>query len=308
MIAADIVYLRPETAEEAVAAWTRRDGARYLAGGTEITTAARRTAAHDLRAVIDIKRIPEASIHEICGDCFRLGAALNLSDIIDGEAFPLLNAVLRGIADHTVRNRLSLGGNIAGLLPYREAVLPLLLADASVLTLAPGKGEAPPVRAERRLRDVFDKRLLLAPGELVLSFCIPLDAPEWPWSHRRKTRTSAVDYPLVTTCLVHAGNAFRFAVAGVHPYPFRSDAVDAALTGGVDLDRDPCRLVPQVKQCPDSPEAPDFAKAPPGRQGRGGLEDIMAALGPLRDDSRASAEYRANLLRHMIRAALEDLA
>jgi CO/xanthine dehydrogenase FAD-binding subunit len=309
MMPADIVYLRPETAEEAVAAWTRHDGARYLAGGTEITTAARRTAAHDLRAVIDIKRIPEASIHEICGDCFRLGAALNLSDIIDGEAFPLLNAVLRGIADHTVRNRLSLGGNIAGLLPYREAVLPLLLTDASVLTLAPGKGEAPPVRSERRLRDVFDKRLLLAPGELVLSFCIPLDAPEWPWSHRRKTRTSAVDYPLVTTAAVRdADHRIRFALAGVHPFPFRSDAVDAALTEGVDLDRDPCGFVPQVKRVPDSPMAPDFAKALPGRQGRRGLEDIMAAFGPLRDDSRASADYRAHLLCTMIRASLEDLA
>ncbi|HPJ56931.1 MAG TPA: FAD binding domain-containing protein [Kiritimatiellia bacterium] len=276
MIAADIVYLRPETAEEAVAAWTRHDGARYLAGGTEITTAARRgAAAHDLRAVIDIKRIPEASIHEICGDCFRLGAALNLSDIIDGEAFPLLNAVLRGIADHTVRNRLSLGGNLAGLLPYREAVLPLLLADASVLTLAPGKGEAPPVRSERRLRDVFDKRLLLAPGELVLSFCIPLDAPEWPWSHRRKTRTSAVDYPLVTTAAVRdADHRIRFALAGAHPFPFRSDAVDAALS----------------EQGPDA------------------LPAVLETLGPLRDDSRASADYRAHLLRTMIRAALEELA
>jgi CO/xanthine dehydrogenase FAD-binding subunit len=309
MIAADIAYLRPGTAEEAVDAWSRFDGARYLAGGTEITTSARRTAALDLRAVIDIKRIPEASVHEICGNGFRLGAALTLSDIIDGDAFPLLNAVLRGIADHTVRNRLTLGGNIAGLLPYREAVLPLLLADASVLTLVPGKGDAPPVRSERRLRDVFDKRLLLAPGELVLSFCIPLDAPEWPWSHRRKTRTSAVDYPLATTAAVRdADHRIRFAVAGVHPYPFRSDAVDAALTEGVDLDRDPRGLVPQVKKAPDSPTAPDFAKAPPDKQGRGGLESILAALGPLRDDSRASADYRTHLLRHMIRAALEELA
>ena len=43
MIAADVMYLRPDTAEEAVDAWSRHEGARYLAGGTEITTAARRT-------------------------------------------------------------------------------------------------------------------------------------------------------------------------------------------------------------------------------------------------------------------------
>lgn len=274
MIAADITYLRPDTAEEAVDAWSRHEGARYLAGGTEITTSARRTAAVDLRAAIDIKRIPEANVHEIRGDCFRLGAALSLSDVAAGDAFPLLNAVLRGIADRSVRNRLTLGGNVAGLLPYREAVLPLLLADASVLTIAPAKESAQAVRRERKLRDIFDKRLVLAPGELVLSFCVPLEAPEWPWSHHRRTRTSSVDYPLVTTCMVRVGDALRLAVAGAHPYPVRSDAADAALS----------------------------------TDGLAALPAVLAAFGALRTDSRASAEYRVALLQNMVRASLEELA
>ncbi len=274
MIAGDIVYLRPETAEEAVEAWRRHAGARYLAGGTEITTAARRTAAYDLRACIDIKRIHEANVHEMCGERICLGAALSLSDVVAGEAFPLLNAVVRGIADHTVRNRLTLGGNLAGLLPYREAALPLLIADATVLTLAPGQDETPAVRRERKLRDIFDKRLVLAPGELVLSFSVPMDATEWTWSHQRKTRTGPVDYPLVTTAMVQVDNQVRFAVAGAHPYPFRSEAIDALLS------KDGATAIPAVLQ----------------------------ACGPLRGDSRASAEYRVNLLQHMLRISLEELA
>ncbi len=274
MIAADIRYLLPDTAEEAVDAWRRLDGARYLAGGTEIATAARRTAAYDLRTVIDVKRIPEAHVHEIRGDCFRLGAALALSDVAAGDAFPLLTAVLRGIADRTVRNRLTLGGNLAGLLPYREAALPLLLADATVLTIAPGPGDAPPVRQERPLRAIFDKRLVLAPGELVLSFCVPLDAAEWIWSHHRRTRTGEVDYPLAAVALVHDGAGIRFAVSGVHPYPFRADAVDAALS----------------------------------KDGADAIPTVLEALGPLRADARASLEYRVALLKNMIRAGLEELA
>ena len=274
MIAADVAYLRPDTAEEAVDAWRRLDGARYLAGGTEIATAARRTAAFDLRACIDVKRIPEANVHEIGGGCLRLGAALALSDVAQGDAFPLLGAVLRGIADRTVRNRLTLGGNLAGLLPYREAALPLLLADASILTIVPGQGEILSARKERPLRAIFDKRLVLAPGELVLSFCMPLDVPEWPWSHHRKTRTGPVDYPLVTTAMVRDGPHVRFAVAGAHPYPFRSDAVDALLS----------------------------------KDGAAALPAVLAALGPLRADARASAEYRGQLLKNLIRAGLEDLA
>lgn len=274
MIAADVVYVRADTAEEAVEAWGRFPGARYLAGGTEITTSARRTAAYDLRACIDVKHVPEANVHEIAGDCLRLGAALTLTDVAEGDAFPLLNAALRGIADRTVRNRLTLGGNLAGMLPYREAALPLLLADAAVLTIAPARDGAPPERKERKLRAVFDKRLVLEPGELLLSFSVPIDAPEWPWSHRRKTRSGPVDYPLVTTAMVRAGGSIRFALSGAHPYPFRCDAVDAALSK-------------------------DGAAAIPG---------VMAALGPLRSDARGSAEYRAHLLDSSIRASLEDLA
>lgn len=274
MIAGDIVYLRPDTAEEAVDAWSRHEGARYLAGGTEITTSARRTAAYDLRACIDVKRIPETNVHEIAGDFLRLGAALSLSDVAEGDAFPLLNATCRGIADHTVRNRLTLGGNVAGMLPYREAVLPLLLADASVLTVAPGQDGANAVRRERKLRDLFDKRLILAPGELVLSFSVPIDIPEWPWSHHRKTRTGEVDYPLATTGMVRNGDAIRFAISGVHPYPFRSEAVDAALS----------------------------------KDGAAAIPAVLDTLGPLRTDLRASAEYRAALLRNMIRTSLEELA
>ncbi len=281
MICADIHYVRPDTAEEAVEAWRRLPGARYLAGGTEILSSARRTAAYELRACIDIKRIPETVRHEIREGRIHLGAALALSDVAEGEAFPLLNAVLRGIADRTVRNRLTLGGNVAGLLPYREAVLPLLLADATVLTLAPGAEDAPPVRRERRLRDVFDKRLVLAPGELLLSFSVPMEATEWPWSHQRRTRTSVVDYPLATTALVRDGEAIRFAVTGVHPYPFRSDAIDAALTEGVQTGA-PLTL--------------------------GGVESILEALGALRADSRGSAEYRAALVKKMILTSLEELA
>ena len=274
MIAADITYLRPDTAEEAVDAWSRHEGARYLAGGTEITTSARRTAAYDLRACIDIKRIPEANVHEMCEDLLCLGAALSLSDVAAGDTFPLLNATLRGIADRTVRNRLTFGGNVAGLLPYREAVLPLLLADATVRSIVPGQPGAPAVRRERKLRECFDKRLILAPGELILSFCVSIDAPEWPWSHHRRTRTGPVDYPLVTTTMVRDGQSIRFAVSGAHPYPVRSAAADAALS----------------------------------QQGVDGIQTALEAIGPPRTDERSSAEYRTALLRNMIRTSLEELA
>lgn len=273
MIAAEITYLRPATAEEAVDAWNRHEGARYLAGGTEITASARRTAAYDLSAIIDLKRIPEVLRLETANGILHLGAALTLSDIAERGGFPLLSATLRGIADHTVRNRLTLGGNLAGMLPYREAALPMLLADAAVLTIAPGKNNAPAARKEHKLREIFDKRLILAPGELVLSFSIPVATTQLPWSHHRKTRTGPVDYPLVTTAMVREKNMLRLVLAGAHPYPVRSDAVDVILS----------------------------------KEGLAGIPRVLSAFGLLRADSRASADYRIALLKNMLHASLEEL-
>ncbi|OHD21188.1 MAG: hypothetical protein A2Y38_12690 [Spirochaetes bacterium GWB1_59_5] len=275
MIATDVTYIRVDSPEEAVLAWKAHPGARYLAGGTEITTTARRSAAYPLTALIDVKGLVDTQILENQAGRLILGAALPLSALDDWPGFPLLSATVKGVADHTVRNRLTLGGNIAGMLPYREAVLPLLLADAAGLSIVPGVGSVAPSRKVWRLRDRFDKRLTLEPGELLLNFSLPEDCTSLPWAHRRKTRIGPVDYPLVTLCLVRHGQAFRLAVSGVHPYPLRADELDVALSAGAVSSR---------------------------------VDAVLEALGTPRSDQRASADYRAALFRLMLGSALEELS
>jgi CO/xanthine dehydrogenase FAD-binding subunit len=280
MIPTDITYIHVDSPEEAVLAWSTHPGARYLAGGTEITTTARRSSAYPLTTLIDIKGLAEAKILEIQAGRMVLGAALPLSTLEDWPGFPFLSATIKGVADHTVRNRLSLGGNIVGMLPYREAVLPLLLADATGLSIVPGSKGAGPARKFWRLRDRFDKRLVLEPGELVLNFSVPEEFTSLPWTHRRKTRTGPVDYPLITLCMIRDGAAFRLAVSGAQPYPQRSDAADAALSAGALLE-----------------------KKIPSR-----TDTVLEALGLPKTDQRASGDYRAALLRLMLGYALEDLS
>ncbi|MDX9958757.1 MAG: FAD binding domain-containing protein [Spirochaetia bacterium] len=284
MIATDITYIQVDSPEEAVLAWSSHPGARYLAGGTEITTTARRSAAYPLTTLIDVKNLAETMILETQAGRIALGAALPLATLEDWPGFPLLSATIKGIADRTVRNRLSLGGNIAGMLPYREAVLPLLLADATAVSVAPGLGGTAPVRKTWRLRERFDKRLVLEPGELVLNFSLPADFAALPWAHRRRTRTGPVDYPLVTLCLVRDGAEFRLAASGAHPYPLRSDAADAALSAGA---------------------------SPAGASSAGAssiMEAVLDALGSPRGDQRASGDYRVALLGLLLGSALEELS
>lgn len=281
MIAEDLVYVRAETAEEAVRAWaayTRHDsggpdGVRYLGGGTELATGARKAASVPLRVLIDIKRIPEARRLERSGDRLILGAALPLNEVGDSGLFPLLSAAIRRIADRTTRNRLSLGGNVAGILPYRESVLPLLLAGASMMTLAPGfEGgsgsydlDEPPVRRERPLRDAFDRRLHLDPGELLIGFSVPAAAAGLPWLHDRAVRTGPVDYPLVTGCFLREGAETAAAFSGLLPYPVR---------------------FPSLQEARRALAAPEAAQT----------------------DQRASADYRLALAAGMLKRAEEELS
>jgi CO/xanthine dehydrogenase FAD-binding subunit len=302
MIDTDIVYVRPESAEDAVRAWIEfagqeeigADGVRYLGGSTEVVTGARKGGVPP-RVVIDVKRIAEARRHMLADGRIFFGSAVSLSEAGDSQLFPLLSAVVRRIADRTTRNRLSVGGNIAGALPYREAVLPLLLADATILTLRPEpgstgrKGDAgEPVRSERPLRTLFEKRLRLEGGELILGFSVPAEAAALPWKHYRATRTATVDYPLVTACFldrrggtgggpargsieaahgtVEAAHGFiEAAVSGLHPYPVFFKSIEQ-------------------------------------------LKAILRDPSNARTDQRATAAYRTALAVDMVRRAEEELA
>jgi hypothetical protein len=56
------------------------------------------------------------------------------------------------------------------------------------------------------------------------------------------------------------------------------------------------------------PSAPTPPMPRLSRDGAAALPAVLEAFGPLRADSRASAEYRVALLQNMIRASLEELA
>jgi CO/xanthine dehydrogenase FAD-binding subunit len=274
MIPYDLVYLRPSSATEAVQLFeqTRARGLEpaYYAGGTEILSFIRRNKIRP-GALIDIKEIPGCRAAGGEGEHVYFGAASTLNEIIEADPYPLLSAACRRIADHTVRNRLTLGGNICGHLPYREAVLPQLVgrAEAEVAGLAGSRWES--------LDALFEKRLRLRPEELLLRVRVGLDAVCRPWFHGRRQRGTRVDYPLVTCCLLQVDGKIRLAFSGACGYPLRDPEAEKLL-GDPGLDR----------------------------QGR--VERIVARFASwIRSDFRASAEYRSFLFARILAEALEEL-
>ncbi len=240
MIPFNFVYHRPASLAEAVEAYARadRDGLNpaYLAGATEITTFCR-IGRMKPGAVVDIKRIPECRARGEAGDDLIFGAALTLNELIEADSFPLLRQA-SVIVDHTVRNRLTLGGNIAGMLPYRETVLSLLLGDATARLVAPA-GERTVA-----LADVFSERLLLQPGEMLAQIKVPKAMVARPWFYRRRVRKGRFDYPLVTTCFLQVNDALRMAVSGAFGFPLRCREAEQVLNdGAIPLAKRPAAVV-----------------------------------------------------------------
>lgn len=226
MIPFDIEFLQPESIDEAVSlhveSAARGKRPVYFGGGTQIVTGARRQY-DEFDVAIDLKRIDELTVFE--PENRRFGAALRLNDIGSQTAVPLLADAARGIADRTVRNSITLGGNICGQLAYREVMLPLLLFDTSLTIAGPTGLRTVPAM------EVFHKRLHLADHEILVSVEMPEESGIEGF-YRRRTKDARVDYPLVTLCMASIGGDIRFAVSGVYGYPIRSPEAERLLNTG----------------------------------------------------------------------------
>ena len=259
MIPFNFDYYKPESAEEAADFYRQLAEAGkeplYYGGGTEIVTFCRQQVIKP-GALIELKEIPETTIYETDGDRLNLGSSVTLSALSDRDEYPLLARVARRIADRTVRNRLTLGGNICGRLPYREVILPLLLAEAEVNLTGPD-GSRSVSRAE-----LFDKRLRLKEGEILVSLNVEQDALKQEGWQKRREYHGPVGYPLTHLVCVSKEEKLTLAVSGLCAFPFRSEKLEQLIN-----DKE---LSPQekVKQSPD----------------------ILP--GPVRSDEMASKEYR----------------
>jgi xanthine dehydrogenase FAD-binding subunit len=240
----------------------------YYAGGTEIVTFCR---AHKIQpgALIDIKHIPECLEMGERADELVFGSAFSLNAIIERNVFPLLSRIAEGIADHTVRNRLTLGGNLAGRLPYRETALACLLSDA-IAQIA-----GPVGTREIAFSELCQTRLLLEDGEFLAHIRVSKALSRAPWFFRRKTASSRVDYPIVSAAFLQRDGNIRMAVGGAFFFPVRASQAEAVLNDtNISLAERPAKV----------------------------LEAIAFHAN---DDFRASSEYRFELLKNMLHEALE---
>lgn len=194
----------------------------FYAGGSEIVTMARASTIIP-SDVIDLKGIPELQELKIENKKLIIGSCVTLSRIKESLLFPLLGLSCGRIADHTNQNRITIGGNICGSIIYKEAVLPLLLTDATIYIYSNNKEKA------IQINSIFNKKLNLQDGEFITKIIIDTQYLNNKFYHIKKTENEKIDYPLVTVSAIEIDNKLRIAFSGLCPFPFRSIEIENIL-------------------------------------------------------------------------------
>ncbi|MBL8895595.1 MAG: FAD binding domain-containing protein, partial [Rhizobiales bacterium] len=139
-----------ETVEEGLDAKLRRPGSVFVAGGTEVV-ADQNLELREPAPYVSLRRTSELQHIDIRADRITIGAGIVIARLLDEplrSAGPLLAKAARAFGTRQVRNRATVGGNIASGLPDRTLLPCLLVLDAEVELRSPA--------ATRRLAlDVF---------------------------------------------------------------------------------------------------------------------------------------------------------
>jgi CO/xanthine dehydrogenase FAD-binding subunit len=233
MIPFDFEYYLPTTVEEAIETFHTLDKEgkqpTYYGGGTEIISFSRLNSFFT-GAVIDVKALPQCRVLDYQDDQLVIGSAVTLTSIQEAHVFPLLSQGAGRVADHTIRGKITLGGNLLSRIPYREAILALLVADASLL-LAGRQG-----LRTLPITELCKNTVKLDKGELLLSISLNRSFLTLPFISLKHTvegkvgyPQDKVGYPLVSMAALVKDGRLRVAVSGLGRFPFRSEQFEEQL-------------------------------------------------------------------------------
>jgi carbon-monoxide dehydrogenase medium subunit len=230
MIPAPFDYHRPATLDEAIGLLSRHGAdAKLLAGGMSLLPALKLRLA-SFGHLIDISRLPGLEyIREEQGE-LRIGAAtrqslLQRSELVLSRYGAFADAVPL-IADPLVRNRGTLGGNLANGDPGNDAPGIAIALDAQLVLQGPQGNRS--IAANRFYKGLFSTEL--AADEILTEIRIPLPVPRSGSAYRklkRKTGDYAIAAVAAHLVLDGHGAVQRCGVALTNAGPTPIDALAA---------------------------------------------------------------------------------
>jgi carbon-monoxide dehydrogenase medium subunit len=223
-------YYRAGTLDEALALLQQHNGAKALAGGHSLIPAMKLRLS-DPGALVDIGRIAELRGIKANGGATSIGALTTHATVAASTNLPAALTEAAGqIGDPQVRNRGTVGGNIAHADPASDLPTVFVALGATVNVVGPnGKRSIP---AADFFVDLF--ATALEEGELVTSVDIPVDNAAG--SAYAKLANPASRYAILgAAVMVKVSNGVcsqaSVAVGGLTPKATKAPSVEAAITG-----------------------------------------------------------------------------
>jgi carbon-monoxide dehydrogenase medium subunit len=237
MIPGEFNYYSPTSLQEAISLLREHgDEAKLLAGGQSLIPAMRFRLAMpevliDLNSIDGLEYVREDNGHLAIGAMTR-EVSLEESALVQGK-YQLLADAVHVIADPLVRNRATVGGNIAHADPANDHPAVMLAYNAEVIALGPNGTRS--VSIDDFFVDLFENSL--ADNEILTEIRIPNPGPNSGGAYVKLERKVG-DYAVsaVAVQLTMDGDVCRqarVALTNVNPFPIRSQSAEQALIGQV---------------------------------------------------------------------------
>jgi carbon-monoxide dehydrogenase medium subunit len=301
-------YHKPGTIEEAVGLMAGLDGAKYIAGGTDVMVLIRQKKLKP-KNLISIRNIKDLAYIDTANG-LKFGAATTHSDI-DGHdvikrAYSALTDATSWLGSRQIRNVATVGGNICNAAPSADTACPLLVLDTMVSIVGP-KGTR-----EVALDDFFQGpgKTVLEPGELVKGFVIPAFGENTGSAYIKHTRRQAMDLPIL-------GVAARVSInIGKSGGSLRCKDILCTMESTPDVLK---RFEEEELRCEDvriamgvvAPRPIRAKKAEAALKGKVISEKLLQEIGEIaaseaspRDSIRGEAWYRSEMIRVLVRRSI----
>ncbi len=267
-------YGRPTGLLETVSILRNNPDAILFAGGTDVLVRIKQRTIRPT-ILIDLKDIAELRGISPIGDRgLRIGAMTTLTELVEDdlvrERCPVLSRGVASMACVQVRNRATVGGNLANASPSADTAPPLIVLDAQLEIFTDGQ-----------VRTVNISDFFTGPGETVLSreeILVVITIPDVKRKahYIKHTLRKAMDIAGVSVCLSKQENGNpdpRLVLGAVAPTPIRIPEAELLLAEG------------KIKEA---------------------AEVAANAARPI-DDVRASADYRREIIAPLVQRAYREV-
>jgi aerobic carbon-monoxide dehydrogenase medium subunit len=213
-------------------------GGRFLAGGTDLVIAMKEKGLLP-KYIVDLKRVPGLSGIRENGDGMTIGAlttmyAIETSSVIK-QNYPFLAQSAAEVGSIQIRNRATIGGNMANATPSAD-VAPSLIALNATAKIASAAGERT-VSMEEFFRG--PGQTVMSPDEILTEITIPKTRPQLVGEYIKFSPRDMMDLAYVGVAVAyHLGGGkkctgVRIVLGAVAPTPIRAKNSEVLLENKV---------------------------------------------------------------------------